>query len=105
MEADLGVSDGRWVVVNSGVITGNVTINIVSDLSSETGAIPLDQTTEEGVGGYTITIKPSGAARTISGSSDSWILKITDADRRFHFQQMLSVSFNVNLPTAVRLSE
>jgi outer membrane beta-barrel protein len=31
--------------------------------------------------------------------------KITDADSRFHFGQMLSVSFNINLPTAVRLSE
>lgn len=31
--------------------------------------------------------------------------KITSADQRFHFNQMLSVSFNVNLPTAVRVSE
>jgi outer membrane beta-barrel protein len=31
--------------------------------------------------------------------------KITSADRRFHFQQMLSISFNMNLPTKIRLSE
>jgi outer membrane beta-barrel protein len=31
--------------------------------------------------------------------------KISDADRRFHFSQMLSVGFVVNLPTKVRLSE
>lgn len=31
--------------------------------------------------------------------------KITSADQRFHFQQMLSISFNMNLPTKVRLSE
>jgi len=31
--------------------------------------------------------------------------KITSAVRRFHFQQMLSISFNMNLPTKIRLSE
>lgn len=31
--------------------------------------------------------------------------KITSADRRFHFTQLLTVSFNVNLPTALRISE
>jgi hypothetical protein len=31
--------------------------------------------------------------------------KITSADQRFQFTQLLSVSFNVNLPTAVRVSE
>lgn len=31
--------------------------------------------------------------------------RITDADQRFHFNQMLSVSFNINLPAKVRISE
>jgi hypothetical protein len=31
--------------------------------------------------------------------------RITDADQRFHFNQMLSVSFNINLPAKVRVSE
>jgi hypothetical protein len=31
--------------------------------------------------------------------------KITDADQRFSFNQMLSVSFNINLPAKVRISE
>jgi outer membrane beta-barrel protein len=30
---------------------------------------------------------------------------ISDADRRFHFQQMLSVGFVINLPTKARVSE
>jgi hypothetical protein len=49
----------------------------------------------------------SGGFDTAGGGKDAEFPdnKITDADRRFHFQQMLSVSFNVNLPTAVRLSE
>lgn len=49
----------------------------------------------------------SGGFDTAGGGKDAEFPdnKITDADRRFHFQQMLSVSFNVNLPTAIRLSE
>ncbi|HTQ05812.1 MAG TPA: hypothetical protein VMI54_18245 [Polyangiaceae bacterium] len=31
--------------------------------------------------------------------------KISSADQRFHFQQMLTISFNMNLPAKVRLSE
>lgn len=31
--------------------------------------------------------------------------RITDADQRFHFNQMLSVSFNINLPAKTRISE
>ncbi len=31
--------------------------------------------------------------------------KITSADDRFHFQQMLTISWNMNLPTKIRLSE
>jgi hypothetical protein len=49
----------------------------------------------------------SGGFDTAGGGKDAEFPdnKITDSDRRFHFQQMLSVSFNMNLPTAVRLSE
>jgi hypothetical protein len=49
----------------------------------------------------------AGGFDTAGGGKDAEFPdnKITDADRRFHFQQMLSVSFNINLPTAVRLSE
>lgn len=49
----------------------------------------------------------SGGFDTAGGGKDAEFPdnKITDADRRFHFQQMLSLSFNINLPTAIRLSE
>jgi hypothetical protein len=49
----------------------------------------------------------TGGFDTAGGGKDAEFPdnKITDADRRFHFGQMLSVSFNINLPTAVRLSE
>ncbi|MEP6944917.1 MAG: hypothetical protein ABJA02_03305, partial [Acidobacteriota bacterium] len=72
---------GVFEAINAGVITGNVNIRIVSDLTTENGAVSLNQTTEEGTGGYTITIQPFGAQRTISGSSDNWIIGLLDADR------------------------
>jgi len=49
----------------------------------------------------------SGGFDTAGGGKDGEFPdnKITDADRRFHFQQMLTVSWVINLPTKVRLSE
>lgn len=49
----------------------------------------------------------TGGFDTAGGGKDAEFPdnKITSADRRFHFQQMLSVSFNMNLPTKIRLSE
>ncbi|MBP9935338.1 MAG: hypothetical protein KBF52_06170, partial [Pyrinomonadaceae bacterium] len=72
---------GIFEAINSGVVTGNITIEIVSDMAGETGAVSLNQTTEEGAGNYTITIKPTGAPRVITGSSTTWIIRFADADR------------------------
>ena len=49
----------------------------------------------------------TGGFDTAGGGKDAEFPdnKISDADRRFHFQQLLTLSFNVNLPTALRLSE
>src|SRR6185295_6728706 len=60
---------GLFQALNTNGISGNVVINITSDLTAETGAVALNQISEVGAGGYTVTIKPSGAARTISGTS------------------------------------
>src|SRR5205085_7583136 len=67
--------------LNTSVLSGNLTINITSDLSGENGTVALNQLAEEGAGGYTVTIKPSGAARTITGSSTVGIIRLNDADR------------------------
>jgi hypothetical protein len=72
---------GIFEALNAGVLTGNVNINIISDLTGETGTVSLNQTTEEGAGGYTIKIQPTGAPRSITGSSNSWIIRLADADR------------------------
>ena len=61
---------GIFEQLNAGNLVGNLTVNIISDLTSETGAIALKSWTEGPGGPYTVTINPVGA-RTISGTSPS----------------------------------
>lgn len=72
---------GLFQQMNAGTISGNVTVNLTSDLTAETGTHSLNQLTETGVGGYTILFQPSGASRTISGSSASALINLNGADR------------------------
>ena len=72
---------GLFATLNSSALTGNVIINITGDLLIEDGAVALNQWSEVGTGNYTLLIKPSGAPRTISGSSASSLIALNDADR------------------------
>jgi hypothetical protein len=74
---------GVFEALNTAGISSNITINITSDLSAETGTVALNQLAEAGAGGYIVTIKPSGGARTISGTStaDSGLIILNGADR------------------------
>lgn len=72
---------GLFQQMNAGTISGNVTVNLTSDLTAETGTHSLNQLTETGVGGYTILFQPSGASRTISGSSATALINLNGADR------------------------
>jgi Peptidase family C25 len=73
---------GLFAQMNSAVLTSNVTINLTSDLTGETGSIALNQWTEEGAGNYTVTLKPSGVARSITSTATAVsVIKINDADR------------------------
>jgi hypothetical protein len=72
---------GVFEAINNGVVTGNLVILITGDLTAETGAVALNQTAEAGPGNYTITIRPSGGPRIISGSSAGSLLRLNDADR------------------------
>lgn len=65
--ASLTNPGGVFDELNLSGATGNVTFDITEDLTAETGANPLNPI----VGGYTVTIKPSGAARVISGTMAS----------------------------------
>ncbi|MEP6947322.1 MAG: carboxypeptidase-like regulatory domain-containing protein, partial [Acidobacteriota bacterium] len=55
---------GLFETLNNSGASSSVTANIISDLTGETGAIALGQLP----GGFGLTIKPSGAARTVSGN-------------------------------------
>jgi hypothetical protein len=73
---------GLFDQLNNNVLTGNLVVNITSDLTNESGQIGLNQLTEEGAGNYTITIKPSGAPRTISSTTGaSQLIWLNGADR------------------------
>jgi uncharacterized repeat protein (TIGR01451 family) len=68
---------GIFDTLNFAGATGNVVINITSDLTGESGSIPLNQV----AGGFTVTIKPSGAPRSITSTASAVsVIKINDAD-------------------------
>jgi Calx-beta domain/Fibronectin type III domain len=67
---------GIFDAINTAGGAGNIVINITSDLTAETGTVALNQIT----GGYTVTIKPSGAARTISGAATTSLIRLNGAD-------------------------
>jgi hypothetical protein len=67
---------GIFAVLNSAGASGNIVINITADLTGETGTHALNEI----AGGFTVTIKPTGAARTITGSSTNSILRFNGAD-------------------------
>ena len=74
---------GLFQAMNAGVFTNNVTVNITSDLSGESGTFALNPLTEEPTGSnFTVLIKPSGAVRTITGTAAAVsIIKLNGADR------------------------
>jgi len=77
-------SGGLFERLNNGVLVGNLTVNITSDLTIETGAIALNAVTEEpAASNFSITIVPSGGAmRNISGSiNSSALIKLNGVSR------------------------
>ena len=81
---------GAFDAINGLGLGSSLNIDIISDLTSETGVIPLNQWLEVvDQGGFTVTIRPRGGAspnggvpRTISGtSSGGGLIKLNGADR------------------------
>ena len=72
---------GIFDLINQGALNGNVTINITGDMTGELGTVALNQSAEDGIGGYTVLIKPSGGPRTITGSNAGALIKLNGADR------------------------
>jgi trimeric autotransporter adhesin len=72
---------GIFEAINNGVLTGNVTINLTTDLTGELGTNALNQFAEDGVGGYTLLIKPAGGPRSVTGSNSGALIRLNGADR------------------------
>ncbi len=66
---------GAFDAINGLGATSNVTLNITTDLTSETGAVSLNPV----AGGFTVLIQPSGN-RIISGSSATALINLNGAD-------------------------
>ena len=68
---------GIFDALNGLGASGNVTVNVTTDLTAETGVISLNPV----AGGFTVTIQPGGgAARTISGSGATALINLNGAD-------------------------
>lgn len=52
-------ANGIFSAINQATLSGNLTINVVSNIAIEDGVVGLNQWLESGVGGYTITIQSS----------------------------------------------
>jgi hypothetical protein len=80
--AGLTTPNGAFAIVNANVLTGDLMLEIAGDLSGEPGTVALNPWAEEGAGGYGLTIRPSGAPRTITGTGAAFaVLKLAGADR------------------------
>lgn len=67
--ASLSNTGGIFEMINGGMLTGNLIINIISDLPSEAGTVALNAWINGPGGPFTLTIKPDGGARTVTGSA------------------------------------
>jgi Calx-beta domain/Carboxypeptidase regulatory-like domain len=72
----LSLPGGLFEALNLAGASGPVTINIISDLTGETGVNPINPI----AGNPAILIKPSGGARTVSGISPTSVIRINGAD-------------------------
>lgn len=73
--ASLTNTGGLFDLINGGMLTGNLTIKIISDLTNEAGTVALNTFVTDAGGPYTLTIIPDGGARTILGGSN--IIRLT----------------------------
>jgi hypothetical protein len=71
---------GAFEALNAGVLQGNTTLTITSNLTGETGAVALSAPNS---GSYTLTIKSDGQLRSISGVATSLagMVRLAGADR------------------------
>ncbi len=62
-------ADGFFAAMNSGQMVGNLTVNVISNINIEDGAVALNQWVESPASSnYTLTIQSNGPARIVEGS-------------------------------------
>lgn len=72
----LSGAGGLFAAINGGVLTGNLTVLLTSDVT-EDGSVALKPWLEDGAGGYTLTLQPDSAAmRTISGNVNAALITL-----------------------------
>ncbi|MES2559019.1 MAG: T9SS type A sorting domain-containing protein [Bacteroidota bacterium] len=79
----LTTAGGAFAAINSGALTGDVTLSIISDLT-EDGTNGLNQWIESGTGNYKLTIAPNTTTlRSIAGSvaANGGLITLNGADR------------------------
>lgn len=71
-------ADGLFNAINNGVVTGNVTVNIISDILNENGAVILDPINSDGPTSLsnTITISPANNNVIVSGTFAGGLIKL-----------------------------
>ncbi|MDO7850023.1 hypothetical protein [Hymenobacter convexus] len=68
----LTAAGGLFARLNAGILTSNLTVLITGDIMIEDGANALNPLTEQGAGGYSVSIQPSAATeRLITGAAGS----------------------------------
>ena len=74
---------GAFQIINTSTLSGNVILNITSDLLAELGTFALNQWSETGTGGYTVTIQSSTTTlRSIEGILNAnALVRLDGADR------------------------
>ncbi|MEO5998201.1 MAG: hypothetical protein ABIN89_15755, partial [Chitinophagaceae bacterium] len=73
-------ADGLFSAINSVGLSGDVVVNVTSDLS-EDGSNALFEWTEQGAGNYNLTIQPnSTTVRNITGNSLAGLIRFSGAD-------------------------
>ncbi len=78
--ATISATGGLFAAINASSLTGNTVVNINADITTETGAIALNAVSYSCGSNYTLTIKPTGGARTISGTNTSGLIRLNGAD-------------------------
>ncbi len=74
--ASLTNPGGVFEWIDNNIVVGNLTVDIAGDLTAETGAVVLN----EFAPGFSVHIRPQGAARLVSGTNATALIKLNGAD-------------------------